>query len=360
MTRSAWFGAVFFVGCGSSNATAPEQPAPTTTPLGDVALTGAPEPAAPRTLGVGSSHACAVVAGGVRCWGSNSQGQLGDGTTTTPKKSVVVPGLADIVEVAVGDVHTCARSAAGSVWCWGGNASGELGYETTDMCGPTPCSRQPRPVAALTSTLRVAAGNGRTCGLKNDGGVRCFGFSTQWDAPLSNNQDVAIDSSSGVCVIAAPARVVRCWSGGALGAERMVAKKGGGGPQPGFVRLSLGSEKAGVLDDGSVVAWDGARMPALGKALDLGTAPLFGCALLEGGGPVCWGNNSLGTLGRAGPSSDTPVSVNKLVSMGELAVGRDASCARTADEVWCWGSNGSGVVSPGGSMTSTGPGRVTL
>jgi len=80
-------------------------------------------------LAVGGRHACAVVdVGRVRCWGlSNSEGELGDGTTDHRSSPVTVEGLAGATALAAGDMHTCAILSSGEVQCWGRNGDGQLG-----------------------------------------------------------------------------------------------------------------------------------------------------------------------------------------------------------------------------------------
>jgi alpha-tubulin suppressor-like RCC1 family protein len=77
----------------------------------------------------GSEHTCAVVvAGGVKCWGANSSGQLGDGTNVNRNTPVNVSGLSGgVAEIAAGSEHTCAMATGGAVACWGANSSGQLG-----------------------------------------------------------------------------------------------------------------------------------------------------------------------------------------------------------------------------------------
>jgi alpha-tubulin suppressor-like RCC1 family protein len=63
------------------------------------------------------------------CWGYNHLGQLGNGATAESMVPVDVVGLsADVVEIAAGDDHTCARLSTGAIKCWGDNVSGQLGY----------------------------------------------------------------------------------------------------------------------------------------------------------------------------------------------------------------------------------------
>src|SRR2546421_12273139 len=100
-----------------------------------------PRPAAkarPTQLSVGANHACARMSDGTaRCWGDNSESQLGDGTALA-RSGAVTPPLTDVVEIAAGESFTCARRADRTVWGWGWNAYGELGSGATGDTGPAP------------------------------------------------------------------------------------------------------------------------------------------------------------------------------------------------------------------------------
>jgi alpha-tubulin suppressor-like RCC1 family protein len=120
-------------------------------------------------IAAGEGHVCAVVNGGVRCWGANLFGQLGDGTITDRPAPVAVAGLSDVVAVATGAKHSCALTKSGRVMCWGKNDTGQLGDGTTAM------SRIPVQVSGLTSRVTaIAAGYEHTCALEADG-VHCWG-----------------------------------------------------------------------------------------------------------------------------------------------------------------------------------------
>jgi alpha-tubulin suppressor-like RCC1 family protein len=84
-------------------------------------------------ISCGADHTAVIKSDGtVYCWGSNSKGQLGDGTTTSHKSPAIVPGLTNnIIQIETGLAHTCALSADGYVYCWGSNSNGQIGDSTT-------------------------------------------------------------------------------------------------------------------------------------------------------------------------------------------------------------------------------------
>jgi len=120
----------------------------------------------------GQFHTCAVTSGGgVVCWGRNESGQLGDGTITNRLTPTAVGGLAGgVTRVAGGYYHTCVLTTGAGVACWGSNRDGELGDGTTTS------RRTPTAVSSLGSGVAaVAAGYHYTCALTTGGGVVCWG-----------------------------------------------------------------------------------------------------------------------------------------------------------------------------------------
>jgi alpha-tubulin suppressor-like RCC1 family protein len=180
--------------------------------LGDGTLTtrGAPTQVVGLSSGLtaisaGSSHTCALGAtGSVQCWGLNSSGQLGTGSTTSVPTPVTVGGLPPARLLSVGGFHTCVVTTAGAALCWGYNGNGRLGDGTsTDRFTPTQVSGLSSGVAA------IAAGRFHTCALTTAGSVLCWGYNRY--GQLGNGK--TIDSYSPVAVSGLPSGIVAITAG---------------------------------------------------------------------------------------------------------------------------------------------------
>jgi alpha-tubulin suppressor-like RCC1 family protein len=180
-------------------------------------------------VSAGGASTCALTTGGgVKCWGSNIYGELGDGGPTTcaapnafpwvrcSSTPVDVSGLTSgVVAIAKGDAHVCALTTGGGVKCWGRNDVGQLGIgDTSSHCDPSspgdlPCSSTPVDVSGLTSGVAaISAGTSYTCALMNTGGVKCWGSNGggQLGNGTTTDAQVPVDVSgltSGVAAVSA-------------------------------------------------------------------------------------------------------------------------------------------------------------
>jgi alpha-tubulin suppressor-like RCC1 family protein len=162
---------------GNGSTTASSSPVPVlTSEMGNPQLTGVLE------IGVGVHHTCALMADSeVQCWGRNSSGQLGDGTSTAqsyPVKVSVAAGavLTGATSLSVFLDHSCVTmdDATGTARCWGIGTNGRIGDGTTNNSF--------RAVHVLTpeqdpfsNVTRISAGALFTCALMADETVRCWG-----------------------------------------------------------------------------------------------------------------------------------------------------------------------------------------
>jgi alpha-tubulin suppressor-like RCC1 family protein len=121
-----------------------------------------------------SDHHCVVMNdGSVRCWGLDSSGQLGDGRSGQDVRSdapVAVLGIAGATDVAVSYGDTCALLADQTVWCWGDNSRGQLGNGSS-----TPSSTTPVQVSNLSSVVQLSTSDYYACATKSDGTAWCWG-----------------------------------------------------------------------------------------------------------------------------------------------------------------------------------------
>jgi alpha-tubulin suppressor-like RCC1 family protein len=314
-------------------------------------------------VSAGLGHTCALTsAGGVKCWGDNSFGQLGDGTSTGPQTCGTAPdtfacstapvdvsGLTSgVAAVSAGLYHTCALTTAGGLKCWGDNSFGELGNGTStgpETCAAFfvnfACSTTPVDVSGLSSGVSaVSAGQDNTCALTTAGGVKCWGFNAFGQLgdgttfPHTTPMDVS-GLSSGVAAVSAgfadtcaltTAGGVKCW----------------------------GYNYYGELGDGTTTQ---RNTPVDVSGLTSGVAAIsaggfYTCALTTAGGVKCWGHNEFGKLGD-GTTTDrtTPVDVSGLTSGGvavSAGAGAHHTCALTkAGGLKCWGANADGELGDG-------------
>jgi alpha-tubulin suppressor-like RCC1 family protein len=104
-------------------------------------------------IAAGNSHSLEITSDGATlAYGSNNDGQLGNGSFTDSGTPVAVRGLTGVVAVAGGSGHSIALKSDGTVWAWGFNAYGQLGNGTVNQSTPTPVA-----VNGLTGVVAIAA-----------------------------------------------------------------------------------------------------------------------------------------------------------------------------------------------------------
>jgi alpha-tubulin suppressor-like RCC1 family protein len=307
-------------------------------------------------MAAGYEHGLGLLADGrVMSWGYNSDGELGDGSTTLNAVPTPVPGVSGGVAVAAGTAHSLALLGDGTVLAWGRNTLGELGLGGVvgpEVCGvATPCSKVPVRVPGISNAIAIAASEHHSVALLADGSV------VGWGEDEHGEQGNGVGTATG-CKCVPSATAIPGVSGV-------------------FAVAAGGHTSAALLFDGTVRNWGqnsegqlgtGAFSPASGCACLgpvsptglVGVKQLSGggdhsLALLQGGGAVGWGFNFDGQVGNGTESglpcycvpAPTPV-LSALSDPQAVDTGEQHSAALMSDgSVRAWGSNDSGEAGNG-------------
>ena len=342
------------------------------------------------TLSAGWANTCALQSGRLLCWGDNSAGQLGNGTTTSSLSPTPAAQSFDrVVALTAGNAHGCLASADGTAWCWGTNRDGQLGDGTPVTMRPSP-SR----VSGLTGVVDVVAGSGHSCALTGDGKVHCWGDSWYWQLGFSDN----LDSNVPRQVPALPAMTalaagithtcglaigggVWCWgdnSSGQLGQGNVTGASlpaRATGLTDAIAIAAGGSHTCAVTADGRTWCWGSNSRGQLGDGT-LNSTPYpvavgslaaartvtagwrHTCAITTSHIIECWGANDQGQLAD-GTLTDSlvpkPVGMKGSPPCSRIAAGGRHTCASTTDGLLCWGDNTSGQLGAGTTWPQSTP-----
>jgi len=243
------------------------------------------------TISAGLSHTCGVTPRGTAyCWGLNDNGQLGNGTTTNSSAAVAVSGGITFATVSAGGRHTCGVDSSAKAFCWGFNGTGQLGD------GSTANSSVPLAVSGVISFAAVSAGSSHTCGVDRGGTALCWGF--------NGNGELGDGSTSN--------RSTPVVVGGAL---------------LHFANVSAGGSASHT------------------------------CGVDTSGNALCWGFNGQGQLGNGTTTnSATPVPVSGGITFARVSGGASHTCGVTGrGAAYCWGHNMAGELGNGTFVSSSTP-----
>jgi alpha-tubulin suppressor-like RCC1 family protein len=349
-------------------------------------------------VAAGPSHTCAIKSDQTLwCWGTNTMGELGDGTTADHPKPTQVPKLVNVTRVALGKSFTCALSD-GALVCWGKNDLGQLGIGSTEV------KKTPTPVVlpSAASALAVAAGDAHAFAILTNKKVYCWGSNKSGQlglgtmnatslepAPVTLKFDV--DASSASAIVGGGAHscardvqnVASCWGANASGQLGNGSTKTEWSPviASSYIESLAGgaNHTCALATEGSVQCWglgsfgqlgDGNKtsssfpiaVPGLMKkctAISAGKGN-HSCAIQKDGTLWCWGDNFFGQLG-IGTHGDVEVTPKQVVALGAdvatVAAGAMHTCAiRSSDgKLFCWGLNSGGQLGDGSTMLANAP-----
>ena len=374
-----------------------------------------------RTLGikqvaVGMSHACALTdTGEVYCWGDNTFGQLGNSDATVASSSVPLK-VANLqaLYITSGRDHVCAQLVDNSLKCWGSNSNGQLGTGDTSYSS----SASPRQVTGITSASSVVAGAMHTCAIADGGSVKCWGTGAKFRLGIASSYgqaDVSTPTAVAGLVGASVKQIsagtsqtcallttggVNCWGDNATGQLGTGATSSATpSPKPvsgidgvvaSAVQISMGSQHAcAVLSDGTAKCWGAGASGRLGNATTTNAStPAFvkasgatltgirtvaagfesSCAIVNSGSVYCWGNNASGQLGTGNLTSQSQATANSITNavslaadLGSNSTGTGHNCAVLSDaSVKCWGSGTNYVLGNGSTTSSSTPVAATV
>jgi alpha-tubulin suppressor-like RCC1 family protein len=312
-------------------------------------------PADAVSVSRGGGHTCALLVNGeVWCRGSNSEGQLGDGTTQYRSQPVKVVGLPVAVDLAAGHQHTCAELTDGTLRCWGRNAEGQLGDGSE-----VPYSASPVVVEGLDDVVAISAGMVHTCAVRGSGTSHCWGDNSfgglgDLTGESSRTPVQVVGVTDAVAVLAASARFY-------------------------FNEPSQHYEFSCVLHaDGEVSCWGFQSMLGWGVLCLEGDVPMNSglrridgledvvslfrsseghvCAIRGDGTAACWGECRALQVGMGYLRPECVVEIADLAGVVSIAGGAEHTCAALDDgTVWCWGENGDGRLGTGQASRSPVP-----
>ncbi len=287
-------------------------------------------------ISAGLSHSCAVIKGGVQCWGRNENGSLGNGSSGSSAAPILaIAPESGVTAVAAGRAHTCAV-ISGGIQCWGRNDMGQLGARTPPSpLLPSLVSNMPiQTISAGSGVTAVATGGNHTCAVVA-GGVQCWGnnnYGQLGDSSYTNRLTPVqtIASGSGVTTITA-------------GESHTCAVIDGG-------VYCWGYNQRGQLGDGTSINRSAPSQTIASRSgvTAIGAGISHTCALLNGG-VRCWGSNSLGQLGDGGNGDSLYAVETVAVASGSTAIsaGGNQTCAIVNSGVMCWGENSFGQLGDG-------------
>jgi alpha-tubulin suppressor-like RCC1 family protein len=293
-------------------------------------------------MAAGGQHTCAIGSDqSLWCWGSNNNGQLGDGSMLDQQTPQRVGADTDWTEIAAGGDTTCGLRTSGAdttLWCWGANSSKQVGIETSGAPVPTPTQ-----IGTDTDFVSVTLSLSHTCAVRAGSSVRCWG--ANWSGQLGlgyadviNAQTYDSSTSLAPWDSVALGASFSCF-GGTAGSVSCVGTNLNGELGRGFFTTVPPNQNGGA-ELSLEVAAGGISF----TKITAGSG--FVCGLTTQGDAGCWGSNLRGTVGSGLlDANNLPANANTMTMLPdsdwlEIGAGYNHVCGvKNVDELWCWGDN---------------------
>jgi serine/threonine protein kinase/alpha-tubulin suppressor-like RCC1 family protein len=279
-------------------------------------------------IAAGRGHSCVLTDSRAACWGSNDNGELGDGTEDSRSEPARVAGVFTFSRISAGWNYTCGLTTGSEVVCWGANTTGQLGDGTTQS------RSAPVRINSTASFRLIRTSREHTCGLSNSYAVICWGSNT--DGQLGDGTKQRRNSP---VMVELPANVADV----TVGFAHTCALTSDG------TAWCWGKNDDGQLGDGYASSRSvPARVKFDGQFVSIAAGAYHTCAVTPAGEAWCWGRNTTGQLGFAGANASTPHLVTGAPPFSTVSAGLTFTCARGRDSsAWCWGLNNNGQLGDG-------------
>jgi Big-like domain-containing protein/regulator of chromosome condensation (RCC1) repeat-containing protein/Regulator of Chromosome Condensation (RCC1) repeat protein len=338
LEEAEWHSArVTAVGQGSVVVSATIDGLTVSVPVTVIPLAAAPTGLVFSAVSAGWRHACGLTtAGAAYCWGENTAGQLGNGTTINSVIPVPVSGGLSFASISAGEFHTCAVTNGGAAYCWGEDhnlGTGQppaVAYCSLRYGAPKGCTPTPVPVAGGLSFSSVSARAWHTCGVTLGGAGYCWGFG--YYGALGADPRCVLDACSGDTPVAV--------AGGLT-----------------FSSISAGdyAHSCGVTTAGAAYCWGFNYFGELGIGTATGWGQSYGLSPTTTGPETCADED----MGLYVACSRTPVAVSGGLAFSSVSVGINDACGITrTGAAYCWGWNGDGRLGDGSTAWASAPVRV--
>ena len=306
--------------------------------------------------------------------GSNSIGQIGNGTIVSTLIPIKAIGLTDIIAVQGGASHSLALKSDGTVWSWGNNGSGQLGNNSTDS------SLVPIQIPGLNDIVKIVSGNSFNIAVDNDSIVwmRGTNYAGQINGIISDKLFPIQTHSSIIDITAGQAHTIvlnndstiLVWNNGITAMNLSGIFKVFAGDKHFFAFKDDGSiwawgdNQYGQLGDGTIIdkPITPVQITGLTNVISIAGGQRHSMALRSDGTVWTWGWNGLGQLGNNTLIDElTPIQVPGLDSVVEISAGTHHCIAKRSDStIWVWGNNGSGQLGNDTVTNTTVPVQMML